>query len=119
MRPAVMEALPQRGRLDSVSTREGQLLDLDEQVEEVDAVAVAVVSPATEIAPRAKAATIAQAAAVAVTGFAAGAVTAVVVHRNRTRKPAIPARRSQSAGGLVVQSTQRFLVDVHVLAPRD
>ena len=54
-----------------------------------------------------------QAAAVAVTGFAAGAVTAAVVRRRRARKP-IRARKKKGVVGEIVSSNS-FLVDVHLL----
>jgi hypothetical protein len=59
-----------------------------------------------------------QAAAVAATGFVAGAATVVAMrHRAATRsKPAL-ARRKRGAQGetLSVVGTRRFLVDVHLL----
>jgi hypothetical protein len=54
-----------------------------------------------------------QAAALAATGFAAGAVTAAVVTRRRAR-PARRGKRKKSAIGEIVSSSS-FLVDVHVL----
>ena len=59
-----------------------------------------------------------QAAAVAVTGFAVGAVTAVALGRRRTRKAA---KRSNGRRGLEkgVVASRSFLVDVHLLGPRD
>lgn len=109
-----------RGRLGLVSTREEELVDLGEQMVEGDAVALAVTSEPADVSLRMSRPTVVQAAAVAVTTLAAGAVTAVVVHRNRARRPALPqARRNGPANGLMIQSTQSFLVNVHVLAPRD
>jgi hypothetical protein len=58
-----------------------------------------------------------QAAAVAATGFVAGAATLVAIrHRRGTRAPA-RARRRNGAGTetLSVVGTRRFLVDVHLL----
>ncbi|HVI18917.1 MAG TPA: hypothetical protein VM712_11100 [Gaiellales bacterium] len=58
-----------------------------------------------------------QAAAVAVTGFAAGAAAVAVVRRARTRKTV---RRSRKAlKGLEVRGTRSFLVDITLLGGRD
>lgn len=101
-----------------MSARAEEWVDDDEAVEEVDAVAVAVVSHDAALSPRSPLPRIAQAAAVAVTGFAAGAVTAAVVHRTRGRKPQLPARRNGAENGLAVSSSRRFIIDVHELVPR-
>jgi hypothetical protein len=53
-----------------------------------------------------------QAAALAATGFAAGAVTAAVVSRRRARRPA--RKRKKGVVGEIVSSNS-FLVDVHLL----
>jgi hypothetical protein len=60
-----------------------------------------------------------QAAAVAVTGFAAGAATLAVVHARRARTPKRRGRgkRGGKAVGEVV-ATRSFLVDVHLLGGR-
>jgi hypothetical protein len=55
-----------------------------------------------------------QAAALAATGFAAGAVTAAVVSRRRAARPARRRRRKKGALGEIVSSNS-FLVDVHLL----
>lgn len=103
-----------------MSTREEEWLELDERVEEVDALPVPALAQTRALMTRPVLGTVAQAAAVAVTGFAAGAVTAAVVHRSRAKRPAIaPAHRPTADRGLIVQSTRSFLVDVHMLAPRD
>jgi hypothetical protein len=60
----------------------------------------------------------AQAAAVAVTGFAAGAVTAAVV-RSASKRRAVKAAKRSPAAGLPVLGTRTFLVDVHLLGSRD
>lgn len=60
---------------------------------------------------------IAQAAAVAATGFAAGAVTAAVVRAVRSGGSAKPRRRARPGHQKVV-STRSFLVEVHELGPR-
>ena len=53
-----------------------------------------------------------QAAALAATGFAAGAVTAAVVTRRRAKRPAC--KRKKGLVGEIVSSNS-FLVDVHLL----
>ena len=58
-----------------------------------------------------------QAAALAATGFAAGAVTAAVVTRRRATRPARRRKRKKGAIGEIVSSNS-FLVDVHLLTPR-
>jgi hypothetical protein len=58
---------------------------------------------------------VAQAAALAVGGFAAGAATVAVVRRRRTRK-AVKRRRKELGSVLASRS---FLVDVHLLSGRD
>jgi hypothetical protein len=55
-----------------------------------------------------------QAAALAATGFAAGAVTAAVVTRRRATRPARRRKRKKGAIGEIVSSNS-FLVDVHLL----
>ena len=55
-----------------------------------------------------------QAAALAATGFAAGAVTVAVVSRRRAARPARRRKRKKGAVGEIVSSNS-FLVDVHLL----
>jgi hypothetical protein len=55
-----------------------------------------------------------QAAALAATGFAAGAVTAAVVSRRRATRPIRRRKRKKGAIGEIVASNS-FLVDVHLL----
>ena len=55
-----------------------------------------------------------QAAALAATGFAAGAVTAAVVTRRRASRPARRRKGKKGAMGEIVSSNS-FLVDVHLL----
>ena len=55
-----------------------------------------------------------QAAALAATGFAAGAVTAAVVTRRRAKRPSRRAKRKKGVVGEIVSSNS-FLVDVHLL----
>jgi hypothetical protein len=104
-----------------VSIGEEQQLDLTEPVEEVDALPVRVFARTRALTTRPALGTVAQAAVVGVTGFAAGAVTAAVVHRARAKRPALGkgGRGNGSDRGLVVESTRTFLVDVHSLVPRD
>ncbi len=88
-------------------------------MEEVDAVPVLSSASRTDlVAPRSVLPVIAQAAAVAATGFAAGAVTAAVVRAARSKRTVRPRRRPVELGPQVV-ATRSFLIDVHVLAPRD
>jgi len=73
--------------------------------------------PAPAVAPTARGSLVAggpvavQAAAVAVTGFAAGAVTVAAVRRRRARKQ-LGARRKALGE---VRATRSFLVDIHLL----
>jgi hypothetical protein len=54
-----------------------------------------------------------QAAALAATGFVAGAATVAVVHRRRAR---VPRRKRRKAGALgEIVASNSFLVDVHLL----
>jgi hypothetical protein len=55
-----------------------------------------------------------QAAALAATGFAAGAVTVAVVSRRRATRPARRRKRKKGTVGEIVASNS-FLVDVHLL----
>ena len=57
-----------------------------------------------------------QAAAVVATGFVAGAATVTALRRARSRKPR---RRRKKGEAVQVLSSRSFLVDVHLLAPRD
>ena len=54
-----------------------------------------------------------QAAALAATGFVAGAATVAVVSRHRTKKALKKSRRAGPIGEIV--SSRSFLVDVHLL----
>lgn len=101
-------------------TSDDELLVVDGVVEEVDAVPV-LAEPAAATAPTTRHAlpAMAQAAAVAATGFAAGAVTAAVVRAARSRRTVKGRKRPQQLAGREIVATRSFLVDVHVLAPRD
>ena len=85
-------------------------------VEEVDAVPV-LSDAGTAIEPRRPAGQVVvrQAAAVAATSFAAGVATVALARAHKVRRAR---RRSQRALGPVVAS-RSFLVDVHLLGPRD
>jgi len=69
--------------------------------------------------PPARTVPVAQAAAVAATGFAAGAVTAVVVRGMSRRRAGKAVGRRQAKGRQPVAGTRSFLVDVHLLSPKD
>ena len=58
-----------------------------------------------------------QAAAMAATGFVAGAATLAVARRARSRRTSkkVVARRPAGRGGLPVVASRSFLVDVHLL----
>jgi hypothetical protein len=62
-----------------------------------------------------------QAAAVAATGIVAGAATFVALrhHRAVRGKPPVRRRRGERTETLSVLGTRRFLVDVHLLGPRE
>ena len=53
-----------------------------------------------------------QAAALAATGFVAGAATVAVVHRRRSR---VPRRRRKARGLGEIVASNSFLVDVHLI----
>ena len=57
-----------------------------------------------------------QAAAVVATSFVAGAATVTALRRARSRRPR---RRRKKGDAVQVVSSRSFLVDVHLLAPRD
>lgn len=77
----------------------------------------AAVPPAPAAAPGV-APVVRQAAAVAVTSFVAGAATMIAARVVRRGVPARRRRRTRRDVGQVV-ATRTFLIDVHVLAPRD
>ena len=65
-----------------------------------------------------------QAAAVAATGFVAGAATVALARRHAARKanPGLRKRRRPKKRGtdvIDVVASRSFLVDIHLLAPRD
>ena len=60
-----------------------------------------------------------QAAAVAATGFVAGAATVAVVRHHRVKKTAKRQRRTAQRQLANVLASRSFLVDVHLLGGRD
>jgi len=85
------------------------------EVEEVDAVPVLSTAGAIEQQRAAGQAVVRQAAAVAATSFAAGIATVALARAHKGRRAR---RRSQRAMAPIVAS-RSFLVDVHLLGPRD
>jgi hypothetical protein len=84
-------------------------------VEEVDAVPVLSEVQALEPVRPAGQVVVRQAAAVAATSFAAGVATVALARAHKVRRAR---RRSQRAMAPIVAS-RSFLVDVHLLGPRD
>lgn len=85
-----------------------------QQEEVVDALPVLAESQAVEpLAAR----PVVQAAAVAATGFVAGAATVAVIRRRGARKALRRRKRSTRRGGemLEIVSSRSFLVDVHLV----
>jgi hypothetical protein len=101
--------------------------EAEDHTEVVDGVLVVADVRALELAPPARPPLV-QVAAVAATGFMAGAATAAVLGRRfsrgtsiarRPQAPALPQPRTpRPGGGVEVLSSQRFLVDVYTLARR-
>jgi hypothetical protein len=83
-----------------------------DDVEVVDGLPVPAVR--AEVVPAAVVVPARQAAALAATGFVAGAATVAVVHRRRGRLPRRRRRKGKGALGEIVSSNS-FLVDVHLL----
>ena len=71
--------------------------------------APAIVEPALPVPVPAR-----QAAALAATGFVAGAATVAVVHRRRNRVPRRKRKKQKNGLGEIMASNS-FLVDVHLL----
>jgi hypothetical protein len=89
----------------------------EEAAEEVDGVLVAAQTRAIEpsrVGPLAV-----QAAAVAASGFVAGAATVAVVRHHRVKKAAKRRRRTARRELANVVASRSFLVDVHLLGGRD
>jgi hypothetical protein len=87
-----------------------------EDVEEVDAVPV-LSEPGTTLEPRRPAGQVVvrQAAAVAATSFAAGVATVALARATKVRRARRRARRTMAP----IVASRSFLVDVHLLGPRD
>ena len=85
----------------------------DEDFEVVDGLPVPIDEGSIEVAVPAMVPA-RQAAALAATGFVAGAATVAVVSRRRGRVPRRRRRKSKGALGEIVSSNS-FLVDVHLL----
>jgi hypothetical protein len=85
-------------------------------VEEVDAVPV-LSEAGTTLEPRRPAGQVVvrQAAAVAATSFAAGVVTVALARATKVRRDRRRARRAMAP----IVASRSFLVDVHLLGPRD
>jgi hypothetical protein len=85
-------------------------------VEEVDAVPV-LSEAGTTLEPRRPAGQVVvrQAAAVAATSFAAGVVTVALARATKVRRDRRRARRGMAP----IVASRSFLVDVHLLGPRD
>jgi len=103
--------------------------ELPGELEEVDGVPVLTGGPGPGLAPRPAAALVpaglpaARAAAVAATGFLAGAAAAGLLHRRRQRRHLALHRRRPADGPLAelmqVVGSRSLLVDVHLLGRRD
>jgi hypothetical protein len=95
---------------------EARLETVNGEVEEVDAVPVLSES-GTTIEPRRPAGQVVarQAAAVAATSFAAGVATVALARATKVRRARRRARRTMAP----IVASRSFLVDVHLLGPRD
>lgn len=84
----------------------------EEQIEVVDGVPV--LAEPRELEPTRSLVPARQAAALAATGFVAGAATVAVVRRRRAR---VAAKRRKKRGGVLgeIVTTNSFLVDVHLV----
>jgi hypothetical protein len=105
---------------------DGAEVDVEVEVEVVDGLPVLADVRPIEPVRQAPVAAVVQTAAVAATGFVAGAATAAVLGRHlgrrlgRSRNPALAAPSRQRGGELLeVVATRSFLVDVHVLGRRE
>jgi hypothetical protein len=95
----------------------------DDEIEEVDALPV-LAEPRIDdprepgrrsVIPRPSSQVVAQAAAVAVTSFAAGAVATAVARHVKAGRASRRAPRRELARGVEIISSRTLLVDVHVL----
>jgi len=96
-----------------------EVLEIDGVVHEDDVVPALSVPSAHDLSRRRPLPVSAQVVAVAATGFAAGAVAAAVIHVARARRPVRPRHPRGVPLGPRIVATRSFLIDVHVLAPRD
>jgi len=89
-----------------------------DDVEEVDAVPV-LAGDGTALAPRPAGGVVVakQAAALAATSFAAGIAAVAAVRAGRSMRARRRSRRARAMAPVV--ATRSFLVDVHLLGPRD
>jgi hypothetical protein len=94
---------------------DARLVHANGEVEEVDAVPV-LSEVGTTIEPRpAGQVVVRQAAAVAATSFAAGVATVALARATKVRRARRRARRTMAP----IVASRSFLVDVHLLGPRD
>jgi hypothetical protein len=85
-------------------------------VEEVDAVPVLSEPGALEPRRPAGQVVVRQAAAVAATSFVAGVATVAIARAHKSRRAR---RRARRTAALPIVASRSFLVDVHLLGPRD
>jgi hypothetical protein len=88
--------------------------DSDDDVEVVDGLPVPAGPPPVLESVRIAQVPVVHAAALAATGFVAGAATVAVVHRRRGRVPRRKRKKAKNGLGEIVASNS-FLVDVHLL----
>jgi hypothetical protein len=86
-----------------------------EEPEEVDAIPVLSEARALEPQRTAGQVVVRQAAAVAATSFAAGVATVALARAHKVRRDRRRARRTMAP----IVASRSFLVDVHLLGPRD
>jgi hypothetical protein len=86
-----------------------------DEVEEVDAVPVVAADTRLEPVRPAGQVVVRQAAAVAATSFAAGVATVALARATKVRRARRRARRTMAP----IVASRSFLVDVHLLGPRD
>jgi hypothetical protein len=99
----------------TVVDAEQVLPDVLPEEESVDGLPVLAEVRAIEPASRAALPAV-QAAAVAATGFVAGAATVALVHRHAARKVARRTLGRRAVDALPIVGSRTFLVDVHLLA---
>jgi hypothetical protein len=94
---------------------DARLEPVDDDVEEVDAVPVLSQAGPVEPARAAGQVVVRQAAAVAATSFAAGIATVALARAHKVRRARRRARRTMAP----IVASRSFLVDVHLLGPRE